>query len=156
MKRSLTKHIVAWGGILAIGLSVSAFAAPTPVGYWKTIDDETKNPKGLMHIYKDKSGKLIGMAVGGFKKSGDKSLSICSQCSSSTFDSSTGYGLKKDEKTMGKIIMWNYSQNGSKWTGGSVVNTADGKKYSSDISLDPNNSNILDVVGKVFIFTKTH
>jgi|GEM_PF-131287 len=132
----------------------------SPVGYWKTIDEKTNSPKGLMHIYADKSGKLIGKVIGGFTKVGSPPVEgTCSKCSDKTYDASLNYGLKKDEVKLGKIIMWNYIKKGNKWTNGTIIDTSSGKKYNSDIALASTNGkinpNILDVTGKVFFFSRT-
>ena len=158
MTQKISRYTTLLGGLLAVSASMSAFAV-SPVGFWKTIDDKTKNPKGIMHIYANKSGKLVGQIIGGFKKEGAKSAPNCTKCSNDTYDANTGYGIKKNEAKLGKIIMWNYTKDDNKWTGGSIVDTSTGKKYRSDIALaskdEKINPNILDVTGKVFIFSRT-
>ena len=45
--------------LLLAGASATAFAQATPVGLWKTIDDETKQEKSLVRIT-DNAGVLTG------------------------------------------------------------------------------------------------
>lgn len=145
---------------IALGLSLSAHAAmPTPAGYWKTIDDETQMPVGIMHLYLDKSGKMIGRSIGGFTKEGAESKPNCTECSDSTYEAKTGYGLKKDQVKTGSIIMWGYTKDGNDWTDGSIIDPSTGKKYDSSLKLAENNGkidpNVLDMTGKVLFFSRT-
>ena len=158
MNKKLTKCAMIIGLFLTSCTLYSAFAAPSPAGYWVAVDPNN-HVKGIVHIYKDESGKLIGEGIGGFQKIGTKEESNCSKCSDDTYDAETGYGLKKDTPKMGSIFMWNYTQSGNKWTNGYIVDTATGKKYRSDIALATKdgkvNPNVLNVTGKIFIFSQT-
>ena len=48
-------------------------------GLWKTIDDETGNPKSVVKIYME-DGKLYGDIVKLFRKPGEDPDPVCDKC----------------------------------------------------------------------------
>lgn len=106
----------------------SAFAAETagtPVGFWKTIDDATNEPRAIVEI-KEVDGKLFGSIVKTFPKEGDKT--ICTECS----------GDKKDKPIVGLEIISDLKKDGDEWNGGSILDPKNGKTYKAKISLQEN------------------
>src|SRR5438105_13226829 len=65
--------------IVALVLSASAFAQATPVGLWKTIDDDTKKEKSLVRIT-DTGGLLTGK-IEKFLEPASKPDAVCDKCS---------------------------------------------------------------------------
>lgn len=51
----------------------------SPVGKWKSIDDETKEPKSIIEI-SEMSGKLSGKVVQLFRKPPQDLNPLCDQC----------------------------------------------------------------------------
>ena len=103
-------------------LSLSALAAQaqsTPVGLWKTVDDETKQEKSLVRV--TESG---GVLSGRIEKLLDpaKQDSKCDKCTDE----------RKDQPIAGMTIVRNVKQNASDatlWDGGEILDPNNGKTY---------------------------
>ena len=104
---------------VAFVLHAAAFAQATPVGLWKTIDDETKQEKSLVRItesggvYSGKIEKLLDPA---------KQDSKCDKCSDE----------RKGQPVLGMTILRNLKQNADDKTifdGGDIVDPNNGKIY---------------------------
>ena len=112
---------------LAIGLAaVPMFAsAQSPVGKWKTIDDETGKAKSIVEITQASNGTLQGRVIEIL--SSDRGPNpTCDKCS----------GANKCKPVKGMVILWGLKPDGNgKWTGGTVLDPAKGKTYKSKLEL---------------------
>ena len=105
--------------IAAFALHAAALAQATPVGLWKTIDDESKTEKSLVRIVE--SGGVLG---GKIEKLLDpaKQNDVCDKCSDE----------RKGKPIVGLSIIRNAKQDGedkSVWTGGEILDPNNGKTY---------------------------
>jgi len=105
--------------IAAFALHAAALAQATPVGLWKTVDDETKQEKSLVRIVE--SGGVLG---GKIEKLLDpaKQNDVCDKCSDE----------RKGKPIVGLSIIRNAMQDGedkSVWTGGEILDPNNGKTY---------------------------
>ena len=113
--------------MLKIALTIAAFvvhtaalAQATPVGLWKTIDDETKKEKSLVRI-SDGNGVLSGR-IEKLLDPTDKPDDVCDKCSDE----------RKGKPIVGLSIIRNAKQDGedkSVWTGGEILDPNNGKTY---------------------------
>ena len=113
MKRSLT-------AILFVAASASAFAQMSPVGLWKTIDDETKKEKSLVRI-SDGNGVLSGR-IEKLLDPTAKPDDVCDKCSDE----------RKGKPILGLTVIRNAKPDGddkSVWTGGEILDPNNGKTY---------------------------
>lgn len=113
----MTKIAAALAVLLMHG---AAFAQATPVGLWKTIDDETKTEKSLVRIV-DAGG---GVLTGRIEKLLDpaKQHDVCDKCSDE----------RKDKPIAGLPIIRNAKLAGDDtavWTGGEILDPNNGKTY---------------------------
>ncbi|MFN0203350.1 MAG: DUF2147 domain-containing protein [Bacteroidia bacterium] len=99
--------------------------AQTPIGRWKTIDDETGKPKSIMKIWEDK-GKLYGVVEQLFREPNEDQDPICDKC--------TDY--RKNKKIKGMILLSGLSKSGKEWSGGTITDPNNGKTYSCYISME--------------------
>ena len=122
MKRNLCAFLTT-----TLFVCISAFASETatPVGFWKTIDDATNEPRAIVEI-KEVDGKLFGTIIKTFPKEGDKT--ICTECS----------GDKKDKPIVGLEIISDLKKDGDEWNGGHILDPKNGKTYKAKISLQEN------------------
>ena len=101
-----------------LGASTVALAQATPVGLWKTIDDETKSEKSLVRV--TESGGVLSSKI---EKLTDpaKQDSVCDQCTDE----------RKGQKVLGMTIVRNARANADKsaWEGGEILDPKDGKVY---------------------------
>ena len=112
--------------VVSLLVCFSAFAAETtvgsPVGYWKTIDDSTNEPRAIVEI-KDIDGKLFGTIIKTFPKEGDKTE--CTECP----------GDKKNKPIVGLEIIWDLKKDGDEWNSGHILDPKNGKTYKAKMSL---------------------
>ena len=98
--------------------------AQSPIGIWKTIDDETKQAKSHVQIY-EKNGKLYGKIVKILTKLDHDD---CKNCK----------GALKNKPLVGLEIMTNMKKDGKEWVDGTIVDPKSGKEYSCKFSLEGN------------------
>ena len=108
---------------IALGLIVSAGAAlaqATPVGLWKTIDDETKTEKSLVRI-SESAGVFSGKIEKIFDAS--KQNAVCEKCTDE----------RKDKPVIGMTILRNLREGDDKgvWEGGEILDPNNGKTYKT-------------------------
>jgi uncharacterized protein (DUF2147 family) len=96
----------------------AALAQETPVGLWKTIDDDGKTEKSLVRI-----SEAGGVVSGKIEKIFDpaKQGAVCDKCS----------GARKDQPVLGLAIIEGVKKNADEayWDGGTVVDPNNGKSY---------------------------
>lgn len=114
-KRSLVS------GLLTLCLSPLTLAA-SPLGIWKTIDDNSGKAKSYVTIFEE-NGKLSGKVTRILDPS--KQDTICDQCQ----------GALKDQKIQGMTILWGMEKQGSKYDDGKIVDPESGKVYSANMKL---------------------
>ena len=102
-----------------IALNSNALAQATPVGLWKTIDDETKAEKSFVRI-----SESAGVLTGKVDKIVDpaKQDSRCEKCTDD----------RKDKPVLGMTLVRNTKQNAEDkevWGGGDILDPNNGKVY---------------------------
>jgi uncharacterized protein (DUF2147 family) len=117
MKTSLGSFVV------GLGLAVAALAAhaqATPVGTWKTIDDETKKEKSLVRI-SESGGVLSGRVEKVLDPTAPRDA-VCKDCSDE----------RKDQPIQGMTILRNVKvdpNDKTLWSGGDILDPNNGKVY---------------------------
>ncbi|MCX7230231.1 MAG: DUF2147 domain-containing protein [Burkholderiales bacterium] len=109
---------------LAAGLfapAASAQSADSPVGLWKSIDDETKQPKALIRI-EERAGALVGRIE---KILTDKADALCEKCTDA----------RKDKPVQGMTILTGLKKDGDEWAGGEILDPNNGKLYKAKVKL---------------------
>lgn len=106
---------------LALSLaSWSAFAQMSPVGLWKTIDDDSKKEKSLVRI-KETNGVYSG-TIEKLLDPTSKQDAVCDKCTDE----------RKDKPVLGMTILRNLKQSADDKTvydGGDIVDPNNGKVY---------------------------
>jgi uncharacterized protein (DUF2147 family) len=95
--------------------------ATSPVGLWKSIDDETKQPKALIRIA-EQGGVLVGKIE---KILTDKADAVCDLCPDD----------RKGKPVQGMTILTGLKKDGDEWTGGEVLDPNNGKIYKAKAKL---------------------
>lgn len=110
------------------GLLVSGFAGAqdvSPIGTWKTIDDETGKPKSIVQI-SDVNGELQGKVEKVFSPPAESPNPVCDKCE----------GERKDKPVIGMTILWGLKKTGDReYEGGQVLDPAKGKIYKAKLSV---------------------
>ncbi len=97
--------------------------AQSPVGIWKTVDDETGKEKSYVEIY-EKDGKLYGKIVELLLEE-DKGK-VCELCP----------GKKKNQPVEGMVILMNMEKEKDYWSSGKILDPKNGKEYKCYIELE--------------------
>ena len=109
--------------ILAVP-AVSTAAEASPVGLWKTIDDESGKPKSLIRITEN-DGVLSGRIEKLFRAPDQDQDPKCVKCE----------GALKDQPIVGMTILSGLKKDGESYSGGQIVDTANGKTYKSKLTV---------------------
>lgn len=112
--------------LLATLLLTSAAWAQTtsPVGLWKTIDDESGQPKALVRITEE-NGSLQGKIEKLFRGPNEDQNPKCVACQDS----------RKNQPLVGMTIVSGLKKDGNEYTGGEILDPAKGKVYKSKATL---------------------
>jgi len=114
-------------------------------GLWKTIDDETHQPKSIVKIY-IKDGKLYGDIVKLFRKPGEDPDPICDKCD----DDDPRY----NKKILGMTIITGleHDVDDDTWEDGEILDPKKGKTYDCKLWVE---NGKLQVRGYVLFFHRT-
>ena len=112
--------------LIAIALAllplVAAAANPSPIGRWKTFDEDTNKPRLVVDVYEAKNGTLAAKVVETLYAPDAK----CDACT----------GDKKNAPITGMVIFWNQkAADADSYNGGTVLKLANGKTYKSKLEL---------------------
>ncbi|MDC7225182.1 MAG: DUF2147 domain-containing protein [Spirochaetales bacterium] len=135
--------------IIVISLMIPAglFAAEDITGLWKTVDDETGNPKGVVAVY-EYNGKIYGRVIASFDDDGKYiDDDMYRQLNTSPY-------LVGDPAFNALTIIWDMVDRGRKWGRGKIMDpgNAEEKKpgiYDCEMWKD---GDTLVVRGKILMF----
>jgi len=111
------------------------------LGKWRTIDDETGEPKSIVNIY-EKDGKLFGDIIEILNPA--KKDAVCDKCE----------GELKDQPVLGMTIIKNMEKQEDAYEKGTILNPSTGKLYTCRLKFEEDPDK-LQVRGYVAFFYKT-
>lgn len=114
------KLAITLGLVLLALLPALAQAQATPVGVWKTIDDQSGQEKSLIRIA-DNAGVLSGR-IEKLLDPATRPDAVCEKCSDA----------RKDQPILGMTVIRNVRQDAADkalWDGGDILDPNDGKVY---------------------------
>jgi len=127
-------------------LSVTTWAQ-SPVGKWKTIDDETGKAKSIVEIY-EKDGKIYGKITELLnREAGEDPDPKCDKCPSKDD--------RYNKRVIGMEILRDMEKDGDEWEDGKILDPKKGKVYDCKIWIDENDKDVLNVRGYVAFFFRT-
>jgi uncharacterized protein (DUF2147 family) len=109
--------------LLVALLPAAALAQQSPAGRWKTIDDDTGKVKSIVEIT-ESGGTLSGKVVEVLHSARGPNPK-CDDCK----------GPNKGKPIVGMTILWDLKPGGDGWTGGTILDPANGKTYKSKAKL---------------------
>ena len=130
--------------IFTLFTTSAVFAQAPIVGKWKTIDDETNEPKSIVEIF-EKDGKYYGKIVKLFLKEGANQNPTCDKCADDDD--------RKDQPTLGMEIIRGLQPNAEKFSFGKILDPKKGKEYKCSIWVD--GSDKLKVQGSFLFISRT-
>lgn len=102
--------------------SEAAPAAATPVGVWKTVDEDTGKDKALVQV-EERGGELQGRIAHLFSPS--EPNPVCDQCE----------GERRNQPITGMQILWGFKRSGQGWSDGHILDPENGKTYKAKLQL---------------------
>ena len=128
-------------GIFA--LTIFVLNAQSPIGIWKSIDDETGEAKSNVQLYQE-NGKMYGKVVAFLRKSTDPNR-VCAKCSD----------WRKGQKIMQMMIVRDMVANGNTWKNGKILDPEKGKEYTCTMWFEAGKPDELKVRGWIGPFFRT-
>ena len=112
--------------ILSAGIWSAALAGElSPVGLWKTIDDNTGKPRGLVRIM-EVNGEYQGKVEKIFIEAGEDRDPRCEKCD----------GARRNQPVIGMTILWGLKKQGDEYEGGAILDPESGKVYRARMKLE--------------------
>ncbi|GAA5524833.1 hypothetical protein Maes01_01392 [Microbulbifer aestuariivivens] len=109
--------------LTACGLLFALQAGAADIlGKWRTIDDETGQPKSIVEIY-EKDGKYYGRVVDLLMKPDD---SVCDKCP----------GARQGQRVVGMDVITGMVKDGDVYEGGEILDPNNGKVYDCKLWLE--------------------
>ncbi len=125
-------------------LSSQTFAQQDPIiGKWKTIDDETGEPKSIVSIYM-RDGKFYGRVDSLFRKPGEDPNPVCDKCPEDD--------PRYNKPVLGMEIIKDMEKDGDEYTGGTILDPKKGKVYRCKLWIEDGK---LKVRGYLAFFYRT-
>ena len=90
--------------ILAVSCPTVLAAEPSVTGLWRTIDDSTGKPRGLVHIT-EVSGQYQGRLEKTFPQPGEDPNPKCDKCG----------GSRRNQPVIGVTILWGMTKQGEEY-----------------------------------------
>jgi uncharacterized protein (DUF2147 family) len=111
--------------VILLNIVSSLVAAElSPVGLWKTIDDNSGQPKGLVRI-REINGQFDGRIEKIFPKPGNDPAPKCDKCD----------GARRNQPVLGMTILWGLTKQGEDYQGGEILDPENGKIYRAKMKL---------------------
>ena len=129
--------------IFTLFMAFTVYAQAPIVGKWKTIDDETNEPKSIVEIF-EKDGKYYGKIIELFLKEGDNQKPVCDKCDDDD--------PRKDQPTLGMEIIKNLQAHKKKFSFGKILDPKKGKEYKCSIWVE---GDTLKVQGSFLFISRT-
>lgn len=113
--------------LVSVAIMETALWAQTtsPVGLWKTIDDDTKEAVSFVRVWIE-NGQLFGKIEKLIRKPGQDPNPLCVKCT----------GEKKDKPWTGMTIVWGLTQEDGTWAGGHILDPDNGKTYKCKLKVE--------------------
>lgn len=132
MAKTLFKILFLITFLLSAGL-----LAQSPVGQWRTIDDNDGKEKSVVEIY-EQGGKIYGKIVS-LREPNDENgkPKTCTKCT----------GADKDKPIIGLVIIRDLVQDGDEYTGGTIMDPNNGKVYKCKLKVEGDKLKVRGFIG---------
>jgi uncharacterized protein (DUF2147 family) len=109
--------------VLLWSVSLS-LAAESPVGRWKTIDDETNKEKSVVEVY-EAGGKLYAKIVQLLQEKDGGAGKLCTKCTGSDYNM----------PMIGMVFLKDLKKDDDEYAGGTIMDPNNGKTYKCKIAV---------------------
>lgn len=107
--------------------SLTGYSQSSVLGKWKTIDDNTGEPRSIVEIH-EADGQVFGKIVKIFPRPNLEPDPICKKCSPDD--------PRFNKKVIGMEIIRKMVKDGDEYSGGDILDPENGKVYRSKIWVD--------------------
>lgn len=101
-------------------LGTQSLTAQSIIGKWKTIDDETNEPKSIVEIT-ERNGKIYGKIIKLFRNPDEDPDPVCEECPTDD--------KRYNKKVLGMEIIEGMEADGTEFSGGTILDPKNGKIY---------------------------
>lgn len=122
--------------LLAALVPLTAWSQETPVGTWKTIDDNDGLPAGIVRI-EERNGLFEGHVVKILPRPGKDVNALCAKCE----------GENKNKPVTGMKILWDMKRDGDKFSGGKIFDPDSGNTYGCTMKVVGNTLQVRGFIG---------
>ncbi len=130
--------------LLALPLLAASFVASaqnSPIGRWKTIDDETGKPMTIVEVYEAKNNTLAAKVVETLYAPN----AVCTKCS----------GKDKGKPIIGMPVLWNLKAVGGGWGEGNGFKPSTGDTFKAKTVKLIDGGSKLEVTGCKMMFCRS-
>lgn len=133
-KQTMSKFFLLAMIFMLTGSKVDA-ADLSPAGLWRTIDDQTGKPRGLVRVT-EANGEYQARVEKTFPKPGEEPNPKCEKCE----------GVRHNQPVIGMTILWGLKKQGDDYGGGRILDPENGRIYRARLKLEDGGKK-LDVRG---------
>ena len=135
------RKIILAGLLASFAFSATAQNHASPIGKWKTLDDETGKAMTITEVYEAKNGTLAAKIT--------ENLGLPATCTGCS-------GQYKNKPFVGIVTLWNLKANkDGTWGGGNGYKPSDDRNFNAKSVKLVDGGNKLEVKGCVAFFCKT-
>jgi len=118
-----------------------AEAQTSVLGKWKTIDDDTGDPKSVVEIT-SRNGKVFGKVVKLFRKPGEDPDPVCDKCEEDD--------PRYNKRVIGMEIIQDMVNDDDEYSGGRILDPKIGKVYRCKLWLEGNDLRVRGYIGPFY------
>lgn len=133
VKRTLTLAAALFSFLFVLAAQAAEFS---PVGLWRTFDDEDGKAASLVRI-DNVGGILEGRVVRILPRPGHSMDARCEECS----------GARKGQPIIGMVILWGMKRDGDGYSGGEILDPHNGRVYRCKLHVNGNNLEVRGYLG---------
>ena len=127
--------------LMAMSAMASAQSATSPIGRWKTWDDQTGKAMTITEVYEAKNGKLAAKVV----ETLFAPNALCGKCD----------GAQKNKPIIGMPVLWNLEKTPEGWGNGQGFKPSAGESFRvKSVKLVEGGSK-LEITGCKFVFCRS-
>jgi uncharacterized protein (DUF2147 family) len=118
--------------LLALAPVATYASELSPVGLWRTVDDNTGKPRGLVRLTQV-NGAYQGKIEKIFPKPGEDENPRCDKCD----------GTRQGQPILGMTILWGLTERGEEYQGGEILDPETGKVYRVKMKVEDEGQKLL-------------
>ena len=126
--------LVTW--VLTVSIVLAQNSSDKIIGKWKTIDDETKQAKSIVRIFKTTDGLFFGKIELLLNKPKGEENPDCKHC-----ETYNGKYKTADNKVIGILLLrgLKYDKGDDEWSDGTIFDPNNGKEYYCSLKVKNGN-----------------